>query len=313
MTLVVNSNLGDGGFFDQAHRGFTETAEALELCEQTIETGPQPTKWAPALNDAAAGPYDVVFAGTFQMKEVLEQAAMQHPDKEFVLFDVAHDADACGGCRNIYSLTLRYRESGFLAGVVAALVTSSETPRANPEKVVGFVGGQEIPVIREYHDGFVAGAKAADPEVRVISAYAGSFTDPVKGKQLAAAMVGRGVDVLFTAAGATDKGVFEAAAENDAWAIGNSPAQARDQPDVAGKPAVLTAASSDLEKPIALAVRNAAAGTLALGTVGSYGIKEGAIEIFDSPTYERTVPADVRKRAAEYQTRIADGELDVDG
>src|SRR5437764_13541801 len=48
IVMIVNSNLGDGGFWDQSNAGVTNTARALGLCEKTIETGPDPTRRAPA-------------------------------------------------------------------------------------------------------------------------------------------------------------------------------------------------------------------------------------------------------------------------
>lgn len=310
IVMIVNSNLGDGGFWDQSNAGVTNTARAFGLCEKTIETGPDPTRWAPAVQDVSSGDADVVIAGSFEMAQLIEQAAQQHPEKKFVLFDVAADPKACGGCKNIYSVTLRYKENGYLAGVLAGLLTRSRIARANAQNVVGFVGGQNIPVILDYHDGFVAGVKQVDPGARILSAYAGSFSDPVKGKQLAAGMIGQGADILFTAAGDTDKGVFEAAADGNAWALGNSAPQAR-QSAVNGKQAVLTAVAGDMGTPLATAVRAIAAGRLPVGTVGSFGVKERAIAILDSPNYLQVVPASLRKQAEAVQAQIASGQLQM--
>ena len=198
VALVINGSTGDGGFFDQANAGVTKAASKLGITAKVIETGYTPTKWAPALDDAASGDYGVVIAGSFPMAELVEQAAAQDPSKKFVLFDVAYDKKKCGGCTNIYSIVYRYNETGYLAGVVAGLVTRSKTPRTNEANVVGFVGGQDIPVIEQYKKGFIEGVKAVDPSATVESAFAGSFSDPVKGKQIANNIIGKGADVVLS-------------------------------------------------------------------------------------------------------------------
>jgi basic membrane protein A len=310
VALIINGNLGDGGFFDNANAGVSDTAKKLGVAEKTIETGYTPTKWAPALNDAAAGNYNVVIAGSFAMKELVEQAAAQHPEKQFVLFDVQADPKACGGCKNIYSIIYRYRETGYLAGVLAGQITTSKTPRTNPQAVVGFVGGQDIPVIRDYMQGYINGVKAVNPQAKVLTAFAGAFNDPVKGKQLASGMIAKGADVVFTAAGDTDKGAIEAAADGNVWAIGNSLNQAADNA-VNGKVAVLTSSNTSVQNSLSDAIKHIAAGTLPVGQTQSFGVKEKTNYIVDSGPYKQFVPQSIRDKVSEIEQRIADGSTSV--
>ena len=66
---------------------------------------------------------------------------------------------------------------------------------------IGFIGGVEIELIQKFEAGFVAGAKAADPDVEVEVKYItpdGDFTgfdDPAKGKTIADGMYEDGNDV----------------------------------------------------------------------------------------------------------------------
>jgi basic membrane protein A and related proteins len=310
VALIINGNTGDGGFFDQANAGVANTAAKLGMTAKVIETGYTPTKWAPALEDAAAGDYGVVIAGSFAMAELVEQAAAQDPSKKFVLFDVAYDKKKCGGCANIYSIVYRYNETGYLAGVVAGLVTRSKTPRTNAKNVVGFVGGQDIPVIEEYKKGFLEGVKAVDPSATVESAFAGSFSDPVKGKQLASNIIAKGADVVFTAAGDTDKGVIQAAADAGVWALGNSAQQAAKN-KVDGKLAVLTSSDTSVESSLEDAMKLIKEGKLPTGTVRSFGAKEGTNKIIDSAPYLQYVPAAIRTKVTDIQKQIVEGSLQV--
>lgn len=305
--LLIPGTAGDGGFFDQAVAGTREGAQAAGWAPQIVEAGYEPTKWQPALDDLAGSPINPVITGTFAMTELVEQAAARFPDKQFVLFDAQIDAANCGGCTNVYSITYRYDETGFLAGALAGLLEQSQgVEKVRNTGVVGVVGGQDIPVIQAYIRGFEAGVKAVAPQVRVLSAFAGSFSDPVQGKAVAEDMIAQGADILFSAAGQTDRGVFEAAAANGIWALGNSSAQAR-SPQVGGTDTVLSSADTNVAKSIADAVAAAGAGTLQTGTVVTYGAKDGTVSLVQTPLYERVVPADVRQRMQSVSADLAAG------
>lgn len=312
VALMIPGTSGDGGFLDQSIAGVKAGASDAGWKAQIVEAGYEPTKWQPALDDLVNGNDDLVITGTFSVVDILEQAAAAHPEKQFVLFDAAVDEAKCGGCKNVYSLTYRYDETGFLAGALAGLLEI--TPGIENVKntgVVGVVGGQDIPVINEYINGFKAGVQAVAPQVKVLSAYAGSFADPVKGKAVAADMVNQGADILFSAAGSTDNGVFEAAAAAKVWAIGNAAAQA-ENPEVSGADTILTASDTNVLTSLTEAVKLAAEKKLPVGEVRSFGVKDGAVALIDSDLYKRVVPQAVRDQLATITKDVAAGTYEHD-
>ena len=72
----------------------------------------------------------------------------------------------------------------------------------------------DIPLIHKFEVGYEEGAKAVLPNVRVIPNYVGvtdtAWNDPVKGKELARTQIEKGADVIFTAAGNSGLGAFDA-------------------------------------------------------------------------------------------------------
>ena len=119
---------------------------------------------------------------------------------------------------NVASITFKQNDLGYLVGTAAALMTSSDMEKINPEKVIGFVGGEDGPVINlapldgtgvklvhhvddavaavlqainDFLVGFIQGAQAADPEVKIDSQYVGNFYDTGRGKEIANVMVNR--------------------------------------------------------------------------------------------------------------------------
>lgn len=305
VALMIPGTSGDGGFFDQSIEGVKTGATDSGWTAQIVEAGYEPSKWEPALTDLAGANNRLVITGSFAMVDLLQQAASQYPDKDFVIFDSEVDAP------NVYSITYRYDETGFLAGVLAGLLEKAQgVDRIKNTGVVGVVGGQDIPVINQYINGFTKGVAAVAPDVKVLSAYAGSFSDPVKGKAVAADMINQGAEILFTAAGATDSGVFEAAADNSVWAIGNAAAQAENGAQVNGVDAVLTASDTNVLTSLADAVKLASQDQLPVGQTQSFGVKDGAVSIIDSDIYKRVVPQSVRDQVADYTKKTADGQYE---
>ncbi|MDR2464694.1 MAG: BMP family protein, partial [Streptococcaceae bacterium] len=156
------------------------------------------------LNQAVGQKFGVVYGIGFAIKNALQETAKANPNTNFVLID-----DVIEGEKNVASATFADQEGAYLAGVAAAKTTKSKT--------LGFIGGMQGEVIDRFEAGFIAGAKATDSKIKVISQYAGSFGAPDKGKTIAAGMIANGADVIYQAAGGTGAGVFaEAKATNEA-------------------------------------------------------------------------------------------------
>src|ERR1041385_7052863 len=85
------------------------------------------------------------------------------------------------------------------------------TTRTN---VLGFIGGMDIGLIHRFEGGYEQGAKAANPNIKVVQNYVGvtdsAWNNPGKGKEIALAQIGKGADVIFTAAGNSGLGAFDA-------------------------------------------------------------------------------------------------------
>jgi basic membrane protein A len=107
---------------------------------------------------------------------------------------------------NVASLVFKEHEGSYLVGMIAA--------RESKTGVLGFIGGMDIGLIRRFAQGYEEGAKAARPDARVIVNYIGvtdsAWNNPGRGKELALSQIGKGADVIFTAAGNSGLGAFDA-------------------------------------------------------------------------------------------------------
>src|SRR6266513_3911011 len=79
---------------------------------------------------------------------------------------------------------------------------------------IGFLGGMDIGLIHRFKGGYEEGARAVNPNVKVVQNYVGvtdaAWNNPGKGKEIALAQISKGADVIFTAAGNSGLGAFDA-------------------------------------------------------------------------------------------------------
>ena len=140
----------------------------------------------------------------------METVAKEFPDVKFTLIDGVVDLP------NVQSVVFKEQEGSFLVGVLAAMASES--------KMVGFVGGMDIPLIRRFACGYEQGAKHAGASVDVVQNMTGTtpsaWNDPGRGSELAKGQFDRGVDVIYAAAGGTGVGVYQAAKDGGKLAIG---------------------------------------------------------------------------------------------
>lgn len=304
---LINGVLGDKSFFDSANRGMEMAKKDFGIQVKTIEAGIDPAKWKPALEDAAANEeYDILIVGTFQMSEFLQEVAPKYPDKKFIIYDVSVDYSKCD-CKNVYSVTYKQNEGSYLAGLYAGLMSQS--------KIVGVIGGQDIPVINDFIVGYKQGAKDAGvSEQNVIVQYAGGWNDPAKGKEIALAMYQQGADIVFNVAGGTGVGIFQAAQEVNKYAIGVDSDQAliieTTNPEQAKH--ILTSMMKNVDNSLYRAIKLYLEGKLPFGQAEALGIAEGGVGLAKNKYYEEMTPADVKAKIDQAEKDILEGKIVVD-
>src|SRR5213083_1750871 len=205
---------GDKSFNDAAYKGLERAQNELGIRFSTLETSEGSDREA-QLRQLAEGDAKLVFGVGFLFTDDVRALAKEFPNQKFACVDyTVNPNDTLPP--NLVALKFREEEGSFLVGALAALLSKTHK--------IGFVGGMEIPLIRKFQAGYVAGAKAADPNAQVMVKYAGTtgaaFKDPTKGKELALAEYHAGADIIFHASGSTGLGVFEAARDLDKLAIG---------------------------------------------------------------------------------------------
>ncbi|WNS43040.1 BMP family ABC transporter substrate-binding protein [Paenibacillus sp. MMS20-IR301] len=310
VVLLIPGTLGDKSFFDAANSGLQKVKDELGAETKVVEMGADKTKWEPTFNDIAAEDWDVVISGGSEITEMFNATAEANPDKKFINYDT----DIEEAPENMYNMSYSTNEVSFLAGAVAALATQSDMPNANPENVIGFVGGMDIPGINAFLVGYIQGAQYVDPDVKVAVSYAGDFVNPAKGKELSLIQYNSGVDVIFNVAGGTGLGIFDAAKEKTKYAIGVDSDQAMLLKDTDSDKAnlIVTSAIKKIDMAILGAVKKLQDGTLEMGKRDVLGFVEDGVGIAENDIYTSVFPAELQAKAEEVKQKLINKEITVD-
>jgi len=289
----------DKSFNESAWRGLQRVRDELGVEIQFIE----PTEGADresALRTLAARKCDLVIGVGFIFGPDLERLAGQFPGVRFAGVDYS-PSDGVGTLQNLAGLRFREQEGSFLVGAIAGMTTHS--------KVVGFVGGMKIPLIRKFEAGYEAGVHQVCPTCRVVSAYAGTepkaFADPSLGGELASAQYGQGADVIFHAAGKTGDGVFAAARQRGALAIGVDSDQFEAAPCC-----VLTSMVKRVDVAVVDIVKDIIAGKFH-GGLYELGLADHGVGFVSDERNRRMLPIDVVEKANALGNAIVAGKIKV--
>lgn len=282
------AGVNDQSFNQSAWEGLQRAKEELGVEVKYLESK-QDSDYATNIETLVDQDVDLILGVGMKLTDAIKEGAELYPDQKFVLVDEElTDAD------NVKSILFNAQESAYLAGLVAGKTTKTNN--------VGFIGGMELPVIDTFKYGFMAGVKAANPDAKVQSQYANSFTDQAKGKAIANQMYSNGADIVFTCGGDVGTGAIEAAKENGKFAIGVD----RDQSDLAPEH-VLTSAIKRVDVGVYETVKAYVDGTFEGGTTTVYGLEENAVGIPD--TTKNLVSQDILDLVKEQTEKLQSGEI----
>jgi basic membrane protein A len=201
--------------------------DTLELCEgirrAIRRTGVRARIVSPTFRESLADflaliarqRYDAVVLFGLYYDPQVSAVARRYPKVPFVVMDAPRE-DVPNAPPNVGGEVLQAREAAFLAGWLAAKL---EQRRPGPD-IVGAVGGQPVPGVATFMDGYIAGARRAAPRVKVLVDYSDDFVDQGKCAALARRQIARGAGTVFNVAGACGLGAMQAAADAGIWAIG---------------------------------------------------------------------------------------------
>ena len=204
--------LGDFGFNDIIYRGGIDAQNKFNIPVKIVapKDNEKLTSIAKKLIEKEKCNF-IIFGEAVGGKKVIPKLARKYPKTDFVLLD--------GTLReyrsNTSSVTFSQNEGSFLAGYLAAAMSKT--------KIIGFVGGMNIPVINDFFVGYKAGAHYFDKKIIILKKYIEGkkpWSDPETAYKKTETLIKKGADVIYVPAGASNLGVFNACKKHNKYAIG---------------------------------------------------------------------------------------------
>ncbi|WP_297848303.1 BMP family protein [uncultured Desulfovibrio sp.] len=251
----------------------------------------------------AARESDLVLAASDRLHEVLRNNAANFRKTMFGCIDAGVRAP------NIMSVTFADEQAAYLAGAAAAMLTRrTALPGINEANVIGWISGEDTPALRSQFNGFSEGARLIDPQIRVLNAVAGSFTDARAARREARRLLEQGADVLALAAGAGNEGALAEARERNIYIIGLDADQAATLPGH-----VLTSILKRADKAVYEIVASAAEGNFQGKTILTYDLSNDGVDIASLAPFlsaaGKNAPPDLERRLRELRAELLNGAI----
>lgn len=298
----------DRSFNAAAWDGVRRAEKDLKICLYDVEPG-NPTSIEPAMRAFAERNFDLIIGVGFAQGPIMQKVAEDYPNIKFAIVDGVIVDKEGAPLKNVASLVFREHEGSFLIGMIAAHKTKSN--------VLGFIGGMDIPLIHRFAKGYEEGAKSVNPDINVFVNYVGvtdhAWNDPGKGKELALSQIEKGADVIFTAAGNSGLGAFDAveqfgrnqSGEANKFVIGVDSNQNGVKPGF-----VLTSMVKRVDNAVYDVVKEVRENNFN-GGFHTFGLdKDGVAYSIDNFNKE-LIPPDVIQKVEEAKGKIIGGEIKV--
>lgn len=258
------SSKGDYAFIDMMKRGALKAKAEVGINYEEFNL-PEGRDRIEFLKEVAnSGVTDIIAVGFQNVVPVLS-VADQFPEVHFTVID----GIVPPLFKNVQSINFKDHEGAFLIGIIAG--------QLSPTNKIGFIGGMDVPLIKNFEYGFRQGAEYARPTIEVVPSDVvgttpAAWSDPERAKALAKKQYNSGVGVIFAAAGGSSVGVLEAASEMNRLAIGVDTNQNGLYPGN-----VLTSMVKRVDKVVYDVLTNSFSGKWEPG-IKYLGIKEGALD-----------------------------------
>ncbi|MDS0300049.1 BMP family ABC transporter substrate-binding protein [Halogeometricum sp. S1BR25-6] len=308
---IVSSPAGfdDNAFNDLALEGLQTASEEYDIEINQVEETEQAQYQSTQANLAQSGDYGLIVLVSYNHTEALTQNAADYPDQNWMLINDYVDQP------NVAGYTWANHQMSYLAGVLGGTMTTEELTggggSTNPDTAqIGFVGGVDGSLINAFERSYVAGAEWVNSDVQVNVGYIGNYTDTSTAADIASSQYDDGADIVYHAAAAAGRGVFEAAQENERLAIGVDADQSATLPDF--QDVIIGSAVKYInEGTREVAVAVAEDDFQSVAGSNTLGLADEAVDCVIGQAYEGQLPDAVQQNLDEAKQGILNGDITV--
>ena len=298
--MVADTNgVFDRSFNELAYAGVRSAALRLGASID-VRASPSVFSYEPSLRFMAQQGYDLVIAIGASEEPALAAVARAYPSVQFAIVDDSYASAGLGSLPNVQGLVFATQEAGYLAGYLAGRVELSAMPRLRKGNVISTISAPRDRSADRYLAGFQLGVRAADPQVRLLQAYAAGSGGAARCHRLAASQIAAGSDIVFPVAGACSAGALQAVNEHGVWAIGV------DTDESYLGASVLASAALRADQAVILAIDAVHDGTFAGGRDVEFGVAQNAVGVAGVNV---AVPQSIRSRLNAMVARVRAGKV----
>jgi basic membrane protein A and related proteins len=267
--ITDTAGLNDKSFNHLANLGRLKAQRVLKLQTRAF-VSTSSAEYLPNHIAAAQQGYQAVVANGFLLADAVNTAAEQYKNVKWAIVDYPWVA-LKDKPSNAVGLTFKSEQSGYLVGYLAALMAKKK----GGKQVLSAVGGKKIPSVDNWIAGYRAGARRANPKVKILIDYSGDFPPSVapKCKEIALRHIAQGAKAVFQVAGGCGLGALQAAKEKKVWGIGVDADQG-----YLGKH-ILTSGVKRVDTAVYNFFAQAKAGTLKTGRDLVFNLKNGGQDV----------------------------------
>lgn len=303
--VVYSGNLGDKSYNDSCNIGAEKAKSDFGIELKSLE-GTTAEEWEANFVAACEEGYDLIICSSSNFDDYLKKHGPNYPDIKFAIIDTVVDLP------NVESISFAQNQGSFLAGAAAAMFTEeTDIEGINDEAIIGWVGGMDIPVLHDFFVGYEQGAKYINPDIQILQSFAGTWNDPLKGKELALAQFNQGADVVMNVASGTGPGILEAAKDAGKYAIGVDLNQDSEQPGH-----ILTSQLKRVDNACYLIIESVIDGTFKGGSTRYLTLENEGVGLTDFAVIKEELgdefPEDIVDKVEELSEKIKSGEIVVD-
>ena len=258
--------LDEGGSNDQsfnqsAIEGLYRAQENYNVDVSYIESTGGESEYLTNIESAVDTGADLVVAVGYKFTEEIEEASRAYPDQKFAIIDGQFENEIPS---NVIPILFDEAGAGYAVGLIASQMTETNK--------VAFVGGYDIPSVTKFYDGFEVGLREGNPGIEVKKQFANSFTDSAKGKAIAQQLIKDNCDIIFSASGGVNNGVWEACVENNKMAIGV------DMPSSHMSDVIITSAVKNVGTGLELTIKDLIEGNFKGGEAIKYDLSNAGVD-----------------------------------
>ncbi len=321
--VTDTGGIHDESFNEAAYDGMLDAAAADKSIKTHYLSSHAETTYVPFITKFLHSDCGIIVTVGFDMATATLKAAEKNPSQKFTIVDNTYTKVY----KNLLALHYETNEDAFLGGYLAAAMSASGISGLKTG-IVGTFGGQNIPTVDVYMDGWVAGVyyynKVNHAHIKALGwtpkagskpgslegsgLFTNTFTDEGKGYTDGSTLLAQGADIIFPVAGDVGLGAARAVKDKGTgydmeWVDTDGCLLAKEYCSL-----FITTVEKGIEPSVEDAVLSAAHGTFKGGQYNGT-LANGGVGLAPYHDWASRVPSKVKKAITSMKKEIEAGKL----